>query len=484
MTGKITSQGDSTTGAEAARQKFNVDGSGIKIGIISTSFDALGGASSDVASMDLPSVQVLKDLPSDSVLADDEGRALAQIVHDVAPGSDLLFHTVFEQNGETFSDASTGFINAVNSLAQAGADIIFDDTSFPTSIFQDGKAAQAVTDITKQGIVYLSAAGNNGSISYESPYKTDGTTFSIAGTTFEAFNFGTQESPDLFDDIKPTREQTRINPLLTWDEPNEQAQANLELFLLSSPELPIDGSNILNVGLPPSLDTADSSLRTLAYELENSQPVYFLIGREVDGSAPPHEVKWSSLANGADRTTQYEYTNNAETIFGHPNAPDVITVGAADFNLGLPEARTYSSASSSPILFSPDGDRLTSPEIRQKPDVFGPDGVNTAFEAPSAFNLFNGTSAAVPHVAGIVSLMKQASSNSKDLTPEQIKNILEETSLGLTSESETTSVAGFVQADDAITLQTMHFPESSRLSESSSLLPEFFHDLQLTSVVI
>jgi subtilisin family serine protease len=484
MTGKITSQGDQTTGAEAARQKFNLDGSDVKIGIISTSFDALGGASSDVANGDLPIVQVLKDLPSDSVLADDEGRALAQIVHDVAPGSDLLFHTVFEQNGETFADASTGFINAVNSLAEAGADIIFDDTSFPTSIFQDGKAAQAVSDITKQGITYLSAAGNNGSISYESPYKTDGTTFSIAGTTFEAFNFGTQESPDLFEDIKLTGEQARIAPLLTWDEPNGEDQANLELFLLNSPELPIDGSNILNIGLPPSLDTADSSLRTLSYELEDSQPVYFLIGREIDGSAPPNEVKWSSIANGADRTAQYEYTNSTETIFGHPNSPDVITVGAADFNLGLPQARTYSSASSSPILFSPDGDRLTCPEIREKPDVFGPDGVNTAFEEPSPFNLFNGTSAAVPHVAGIVALMKQAAGDSEDLTPEQIKNILNKTSLDLVHESETMGTAGFVQADDAIALQTMCFPQSSRLLEGSSLLPEFSHNLELVSVAI
>ena len=220
MAGRIVTQCDWTTGAEVARHIFNVDGSGIDIGIISTSFDALGGASSDIASGDLPTVQVLKDLPANSPFTPggDEGRALAQIVHDIAPGADLLFRT----GGITDPSitASTNFVNALNELTQAGADIIVNDISFPTSIFQDESAAQAISGITHQGAIYINAAGNNGSISYESPYKTDGTAFDIAGITFEAFNFGTQQQPDLFQDIQPTQENSIISPLLSWDDPN------------------------------------------------------------------------------------------------------------------------------------------------------------------------------------------------------------------------------------------------------------------------
>jgi hypothetical protein len=469
MTGKITSQGDWTTGAEVARHVFNVDGSGIDIGIISTSFDALGGASSDVASGDLPTVQVLKDLPANSPFApaDDEGRALAQIIHDVAPGASLLFRTggITDPSIST----STNFVNALNDLTQAGADIIVNDISFPSSIFQDGAAAQAISDITQQGITYITAAGNNGSISYESPYKTDGTTFDIAGITFEAFNFGTQQHPDLFQDIQPTQENSSINPLLSWDEPNGQTSSNLQMFLLNTPELPkADGSNVLGIGGLPSLDPTDSSLRILPYALATTQPVYLMIAREENGTPPPHEIKWISTASGVDRTTQYEYLNSTATIFGQENARDAITVGAADFNDGLPEARSYSSVSSVPVLFNAEGERLLFPENRQKPDIFAPDGISTTFETSSPFNPFNGTSAAAPHIAGIVALMQQKAGGARSLSTVQTREILQESAIPVMSGSGEVETAGFVQADWAVSeVQTLPFgiPFSSFLTQ-------------------
>ncbi|MFP4579043.1 MAG: hypothetical protein ACOCXU_07345, partial [Coleofasciculus sp.] len=43
-------------------------------------------------------INVLKDLPNDGSLGEDifgidEGRAMMQLIHDVAPGADLAFHT-------------------------------------------------------------------------------------------------------------------------------------------------------------------------------------------------------------------------------------------------------------------------------------------------------------------------------------------------------------------------------------------------------
>ena len=89
MSGKIVTQGDRILRTNTARSSFNVDGSGIRIGIISSSFDARYLLASDISNGELPgannpegklqSIQVLKDLKSDNIAADDEGRALAQI---------------------------------------------------------------------------------------------------------------------------------------------------------------------------------------------------------------------------------------------------------------------------------------------------------------------------------------------------------------------------------------------------------------------
>lgn len=109
MTMQTVSSSDNLIRSDIARHLLSVDGSGISIGIISTSFNALGGANVDVENSNLPGntnpfdrkvpVKILRDLNKDSAFATDEGRALAQIIHDVAPGSEILFHTAASNQG-------------------------------------------------------------------------------------------------------------------------------------------------------------------------------------------------------------------------------------------------------------------------------------------------------------------------------------------------------------------------------------------------
>jgi hypothetical protein len=88
MSGQITTSGDRILKSDNARATFQVNGAGIKIGIISTSFDTQGQLSNDIANGELPGfsdpssqpVQILKDLAPGNLVADDEGRALAQII--------------------------------------------------------------------------------------------------------------------------------------------------------------------------------------------------------------------------------------------------------------------------------------------------------------------------------------------------------------------------------------------------------------------
>ena len=91
-TGSVDSQGDAAMRADDARALFGVDGTGITVGTLSDSFDRFFGAAGDVASDDLPAAIVVLD---DSVAGTDEGRAMMQIIHDVAPGTGQAFHTAF-----------------------------------------------------------------------------------------------------------------------------------------------------------------------------------------------------------------------------------------------------------------------------------------------------------------------------------------------------------------------------------------------------
>ena len=495
MSGKIVTEGDRVLKADIARNSFDIDGSGIRIGIISSSFDARYLLASDISNGELPgannpegklqSIQVLKDLKSDNIAADDEGRALAQIVHDEAPGAELLFYTAVSNAGNV-DDRS--YSEAVNSLVAAGANIIVEDASVPTTIFQDGEAAQSVKNAVNKGVTVISAAGNNGKISYESDYRSDGTTFNFGRKTFEAFNFDPSNNIDLFQDITVTKDNTDIAPLLTWSDPNGKVSSDLEMFLVSSPTLPRNNDrNVLAVSTIPSATAIDDPLRRLAYPTAKDQNLYLVIGRELNGTEAPRKVKWISTANGLDRTTKYEYINSnpfetgSSTISGQANLAETIAVGAADqnqdFTSGRAMVRSYSSEGSSPILFddvgdpllNPQGttksdpiarygianseyagDPLLNPQGRVKPDIIAPDGISTSV---AGFETFLGTSAAAPGIAGIVALMQQAAGGANVLTPQQIKEILQNTSVPVNLASGMTNRVpgvGLPQADLAV----------------------------------
>ena len=64
MVGKVTTSGDIAIRANVARQLFGVDGSGIKIGIVSTSFNALSGLDADIRSGDFSRDRIKFDFGS------------------------------------------------------------------------------------------------------------------------------------------------------------------------------------------------------------------------------------------------------------------------------------------------------------------------------------------------------------------------------------------------------------------------------------
>lgn len=454
MSGNITSVGDRVIRSDIARKLFHVDGTGVKVGIISTSFNALSGLKADIKSGDLPGeenplgkttpINILKDITKSSFSANDEGRAIAQIVHDIAPGSEIFFHTIFEGEGQTISEANEeSFAQAVSALSGKGVDIIIDDTPVPAPFFQDGVSAQAVQEATNKGITLISAAGNNGNISYESEFRPGGT-FSLSDITFEAHDFDAGENIDLFQDIKVTKDETLIRPLLSWDEPIGNISSEYKMFLLNSPELPNE-NNVTSISVIPSLSAIDTPLRTLLYPTIKDETLYLLIAREDTDSHQSNIIKWVSFANGADRTTTYEYIDDDSlnrTVVGQANAPASIAVGAINAE-ATQDIRTYTSRGGSPILFDKKGTKLSTPIVRKKPEIFAPDGVETTFNLNTPFNPFKGTSASAPHVAGLAALMLDRTNG--NLSSEEIRTKIQDTSLSIKEG------IGLVQADKAVT---------------------------------
>ena len=149
--------------ADFARSTFGLTGTGVIVGVLSNSFNCLGGGAADMANGDLSPVTVIQEISS-CTGANDEGRAMLQIVHDVAPGTSLSFATAF--------GGQASFATNILALAQAGAKVIVDDvTYFAEPFFQDGIIAQAVDSVVAGGVAYFSAAGNHARQSHQSIFR-------------------------------------------------------------------------------------------------------------------------------------------------------------------------------------------------------------------------------------------------------------------------------------------------------------------------
>ncbi|MEO8085898.1 MAG: LamG-like jellyroll fold domain-containing protein, partial [Bacteroidota bacterium] len=172
--GLFNTGGDLAQRSDTARKIFNLTGQGIKIGVLSDSYNKISGnpALQDVNNGDLPGsgsnsspVSILKEYPYGRV--SDEGRAMLQILHDVAPKASLEFRTGFVSPAD-FSDG-------IRELASSGCNIIVDDITYAVEpFFQDGIISQAITDVTAQGVSYFTAAGNFGARSYSGVFSPGG----------------------------------------------------------------------------------------------------------------------------------------------------------------------------------------------------------------------------------------------------------------------------------------------------------------------
>ena len=138
---------------------------------------------------------------------------MMQIVHDVAPGAKLAFHTAVESEAD--------FANGIQALVNAGAQVIADDvTYFDEPFFQDGLLAQAANEANAAGVAYFSAAGNSGSNGYDNTAPDFSTAADRRGRAVLNFDTsGASTTTSLTVNLPALVPGEFVSVILQWDQP-------------------------------------------------------------------------------------------------------------------------------------------------------------------------------------------------------------------------------------------------------------------------
>jgi hypothetical protein len=438
MNNTVDSQGDYTHQANTARTTFGVNGSGLKIGVLSDSVTNYPGCQISGLVTVLPN-QNGTNYP----YVHGEGTAMLEIVNDLAPGAQLYFATA--EGGEA------NFANNIQQLYAAGCNIIVDDILYyDESPFQDGIVAQAVNSVTSQGVLYFSSASNSGnqdsgtSGTWEGDFVNGGSVGSpVNGEGGFIHSFGAAN----YDRITQTS-SSGSPTVLFWSDPSGDSTNDYDLYVLDS-----TGTSVVDYS------TDSQTGNQIPYE---STTVPLNAGERI----VIVQVKGAGRFLHLDTQRGRLAISTQGSTRGHNCATNAFGVAAVNVANSYPNAFTggsqnpvesFSSDGPRRIFFQADGTPVTPGNfsslggvLRQKPDIAAADGVTTDVPSP-LFNPFFGTSAAAPHAAAIAALLK---SYNNSLTTAQIRTILTNTALDIMSPGpDRDSGAGIVMALAALRSQ-------------------------------
>ena len=429
-----TSRGDVAHAAAAARSTHGVDGSGIVVGVISDGVDSLADSQ---ATDDLPEkVHILPDQSGSG----DEGTAMLEIVHDLAPGADLLFATGL--GGEATFAAN------IEALCDAGAHVIVEDLYYPTErVFQGGMVAQAMKNATAKGCYVFSEAANSGNLNDGTSSGWEGDfAAGAAEVTYYDDNSGAS-----FHDFGGGVEWNRITRrgayyVLHWADALGASVNDYDLFLIDPDGEVLRGSTAVQDGTQDPFE----AIRGYAYDPRNRLVV-------VKHSGDERYLRLEALSGGLEVVT-------AGNVKDHGAAGNLIVVGAVaaasaggtdgTFD-GTESVATYSADGPRRLFFELDGTAVTPGDFSssggklvERPDIVAADCVATS---PRGFDNYCGTSPAASHAAAIGALMLEAANGPENVTLAELLAGMANSALDIEADGvDRDSGAGIVMAPDAV----------------------------------
>lgn len=393
-TGSVTSAGDAAMRADLARSNLGVTGKGVRVGIIS---DSLTDLATSVNSGDLPADLTIVNGQDGGTVSGvtNEGRAIAEIIYDLAPGASLLFRAG--------APTSLDFIAAVQELTAAGAHVIVDDLGFfGEPVFEEGAVAQAVRQAINQGVVFVTAAGNEAQRHYQGVFTEFAANDGDPLVNLHDFGGG-----DTRLDVR-MGSNTLLQIFLQWANPFDGSAntADYDLLLVDA------AGNTLAISNDDQLNTKAPPLEVISFINTIGRPMTVsVVLHRVAGPALPFSL--NLLTFGAVTVLKHGVTSGS--VFGHPCVRDALAVGAVDVrDPGFDTLETFSSQGPCELFFP-------THEFRTKPDVAAADGVVTSLPD---FTPFFGTSAAAPHVAAVAALLIEAAGGPGAVSNTRIANTL------------------------------------------------------------
>ncbi len=402
---RIDGEGRVAHEVDQASKLFKVDGSGIKIGIISDSIDNQDHPLRKAYATGAISKTSLHILHGQAGDMDNsaEGLAMAEIIHAIAPKASIYFAEGF--TSETHMGTN------IRALLQAGCRIIVDDVTYSDEPpFQDGIISAAVSDVTAKGVLYFSSAGNIGS----KKYKTSGTwegDFVDGGPTDIQAASATSSHLHAFDSNITSNAVKLIDPLgsaradLFWADPLAGAVNQYNLYV-------VDAAGHLRT--PAGDDIVTMNAKSPHQHVDNINDGDKIIITKAPDAAPvflhlsTRNIKLQFSTGGGASGHNASGASNAFSVaaVSAPNPPKPFTGGpnvhVEDFSADGPRR----------MFFFPDGKPMTPQDfsshggmVFEKPDIAAADQITTSFPMGDGLNPFGGTSAAAPQAAAIAALL-------------------------------------------------------------------------------
>lgn len=478
--GEALNQSIASMKVEPLKNTYGLTGKGVKVGIISSSFNLELGLEQNILSGDLPGpgnpfgfetpITILEEgLAKNIPFGIDEGRGMAQLVHDIAPEAEMFFHTGFVGSFLAYADA-------IQDLVDKGCNIIVDDVAiFGTGSYQINEISELIAEIKEQGVIYVSSAGNYGDGSSTNVFKFHEREYNPIGVNLAFGDFAVHvfENGEVVMPIDLPKGKSNFNLLVQWSAPWASrcegciGSEGFNIFIVFVDE----NQNIKAAVSPQRFGDAQVTASNVEFDEPDSTTIFALLLSPLNFTYLPERILLQHRPSTSTASINPDFSDlifrNSPTILNHLNTDESIIVGASAW-FNSPEGANYwnnnfagtenpsgllvdpllepefpilsfegapgavfNTATGNPITtrssvggiqmffderglpLRPDAEGEALPVVYNKPDIVGSDGVtNTSFGVsnditPNRF--FFGTSASAPNVAGLVALLYQAS---------------------------------------------------------------------------